>query len=118
MLLIRKILITITIFVLFQNTFANNSQPKDMVLAIDSVRGLNQVIEDIKTKIQVPVVFPKYVPKPTTKYFAHADLTPQKNSTNYFINVDATKDCNGAKYCNIGYVRAEKNQPYKLPRPK
>lgn len=106
-----SVLTSLLFLFFFQGIFADKAQTDQMVIAADSIKDLNQVIEDIKTKIQVPVVFPKYVPKSSQEYFAHSFFSNQKDSTDYWINVDSTKDCNGAKFCNVGYVKAEKNKP-------
>lgn len=110
----RKIMLVlsfISIVFLFPCALANSPVKIPMVNAISNIQDLEQSIEELKTKIKVPVVFPKVIPKPDKKYYAHADLTYQRNNTDYVINIDFTKDCKGGKYCNIGYIRAEKNQP-------
>lgn len=77
-----------------------------------NISNLDTVIAKIKKSSKVSVVVPATLPdKQETKiYFASADLAAQQVGIDYSINFSAIEDCNGAKYCNLGYIRAESNK--------
>lgn len=57
----------------------------------------------------VPVLYPQVLPKNSNidKYFVFSDSRP--SSYVYAINFDPTRDCQGAHYCNMGTIYAQKN---------
>lgn len=87
---------------------AESAQQEEMVDATAVIQNLSQVIHDAKQKVQIPVIFPTIIPKKSApQFFANLDSSSKERGLVYRINVDGDKTCNGAHYCNVGYVTAK-----------
>lgn len=75
-----------------------------MVSSEKAIANLQSVIDRVKSKSHVPVLFPGKIPQPSSNqtYYASSSVSP--DGGHYFISVDQTSSCNGAKYCNVGSV--------------
>lgn len=115
--IINKMLISILVSATLMGSALATEQAA-FVSSKQAVRGLTKLIAQLKTKTDVPVLFPTVVPQSPDKspYYASTDLSVAKYGIKYIINVDATKDCNGAHYCNIGYLKAERGTKLQIYR--
>ncbi|CAN5329847.1 hypothetical protein BH10PSE19_BH10PSE19_07530 [soil metagenome] len=97
---------------------ANADEKITLASTNNAIPGLSKLIAQIKPKSDVPVIFPTVVPKSPDNdyYYVSTDPLVAKYGINYIINVDATKDCKGAHYCNIGYLKAERGNKLQIYR--
>lgn len=99
---------TLLAFVFITPVFADMDMTKQMMNSNDHIKNLDQVLTQVKKDTNQTPVFPAVIPKTSKSYYASSDATSQQNGFNYMINIDSTPDCNGAKYCNVGRVSAQK----------
>lgn len=79
----------------------------------NTIVGLDNVINAIKSKSTLPVYFPPQVPlnKQNPKLYANyatAAMMPDYNRI-WFIYVDTTPICQGTHICNIGLISAQQD---------
>jgi len=75
--------------------------------ATAEIKNLQAVLQNVRKKTDVPVLFPKVTGLSGGPYYAYAEA-PAGDFT-YIVYVDATEECHGAHYCNIGHVEAQVN---------
>jgi hypothetical protein len=78
-----------------------------------AIVGLNDAMANLKQQTAIPVLFPDKIPVSSqvnaqTKFFLSTIVFP--NGNGYSISVDKTANCNGAKYCSIGTITAQKGE--------
>jgi hypothetical protein len=84
-----------------------------MIPAKIAITGLAKTLSDVKQASPLAVMFPTQVPfstKTPKLYSSQSSYFTDPDYKKYWIiNVDASADCNGAHYCNVGTLSAEKD---------
>jgi hypothetical protein len=106
----KNIFLGAIISLFITNSFAATAKMQD---ASNAVSGLDKTIAEVKKASPLPVLFPTKIPvsdKTPKLYSSYSSYFTNPDFKKYWtINVDASSDCNGAHYCNIGALAAEKD---------
>ncbi|MDF3055004.1 MAG: hypothetical protein K0Q74_911 [Gammaproteobacteria bacterium] len=81
-----------------------------LVSADISIDGVDTFIRQMPNEGVAPIVFPRLLPRDTEhkKYYLSSEALIHGENRGYIINVGYTPDCNGARFCMVGYLSAEK----------
>ncbi|MEO8402754.1 MAG: hypothetical protein ABI597_13365 [Gammaproteobacteria bacterium] len=67
------------------------------------INNLDAVLKNAKNNSNMSVIFPAEVPTSHVKLYA----SETSRSDFWAIYIDSTADCNGAHFCNVGYIMAQ-----------
>ena len=76
-----------------------------LIDADDNINNLAETVDNIKSKTEIPIIFPTQVPKlnkDAKGYFANHD--GKIDNQQYTITVDYTKECHSTHYCSAATV--------------
>lgn len=106
--IVRNLLIMAMLFCSFIGI--SQAENQQWVPAKSIVANLDKTINEVKSKTSLPVLFPQQLPKLSAGKQYYLSSMINDDGSHYAITVDLTPDCNGAKYCTIGLIAADKNQ--------
>ena len=106
----------VLLFSLFFSSLSFAVVPAQMQDAEKFIANLSTTLAQLNKTSPVPVLFPEKIlaDKAHKQYFAGSDAYVAQNNRGYQIYVDYAANCQGAHYCNVGYIRGEKDAKPKL----
>lgn len=110
----RRFLVLFSYFFLPSLSFA--LPPVQTVDAQKFITNLSSTLAELQKKLTIEVIFPEKILANNSHqgYFANSDSFMAQRNSGYQINVDYAANCQGAHYCNVGYMRGEKEGKLEL----